>query len=40
MGAALRSGEMQRDYYANRTELAPTKLTDFLPEFVTAFHHS
>lgn len=39
MGAAIRSGEMQRDYYANRTELSPTKLTDFLPEFVSAFNH-
>jgi uncharacterized protein YbjT (DUF2867 family) len=39
MGAAIRSGEMQRHYYNNKpATLAPTKLTDFLPEFIAAYN--
>lgn len=38
MGAAIRSGEMQRDYFEKRTTLSKTKLSDFLPEFVAVYN--
>lgn len=38
LGTAIRSGEMQRDYFEKRTTLTKTKLRDFLPEFAAVYN--
>lgn len=40
MGAALRSGEMQADYFKNKPVPGKTKLEDFASEFAAAFKNS
>ena len=39
MGACLRNGKMQEDYWKNQPQKSSMKLEDFIPEFVAAYNH-
>ena len=39
MGACIRNGKMQEDYWKNIPKKSSIKLEDYLPEFVAAYNH-